>query len=267
MHRRGLEIFLITALIMVGCSAVPPREIEITKSRQLQLDNSFGVKLSQEVESYLSLRSDLNVDVYLRKVAVRLVRSHGTFSKSPVGVKLHYKRDGRWRNYGIPGIRIYLSLDLIKKAENENELAAIMSMQLAHVAHRHLLDQVGLSEQMTRQVPLQASGLPNQSLPYLINRPVIRWGPQDSFVYPMDEVVESIATAVELMYQAQYDPRGMLWLWQTYKDHSERSPYSPEQIEAFAQATYKNIVQYSPLRNPIIRTEEFTKIRERIAQL
>jgi hypothetical protein len=69
---------------------------------------------------------------------------------------------------------------------------------------------------------------------------------------------QSLATAVDLLYRVGFDPRGLLgWIQKS------------ESVSVGERAEYLDLIQlelrkYSPLRNPIVRSIEFSQMSERI---
>src|SRR5206468_4279479 len=109
---------------------------------------------------------------------------------APTDVLLVEDRGQRWKNYGLPTSRLYLSASLIRSIDYENELAAVLAFELGHLTKRHALKR--LSDK-----PQQQPG-------------VEYFGPNGIFAFNEEQQLEAAAEAVNIMYRAGYDPRGLV---------------------------------------------------------
>ena len=71
----------------------------------------------------------------------------------------------------------------------------------------------------------------------------------------------------EILYQAGFDPRGMISLYELYSLSPDHSPYSPKTRELYIEIMKQEISKLPPLRNPVVRSEEFIFMKQRINKL
>jgi hypothetical protein len=89
---------------------------------------------------------------------------------------------------------------------------------------------------------------------------------RDLFDFEEAEDLEATAGAVQLLYRAGYDVRGVATFWEKLIPIVESTGHSRTRIELLREHAYKNIALLPPLRNPIVRTEAFDRFRKRVQQ-
>lgn len=237
-------LFLLIAFIS-GC-AETVEQIAIEPHEQIRRDNEAGKQLYKTFESGMSVVTEADANVYLRSRATELIAIDPVLKDSPIGVFMIRDRDKVWKNAGLPGIRVYLSLGFLKSVEYETVLAAAIAFELAHVRERHVI-----------------SHLENS-----LNREDIDFfGPRGVLHFSDKEQIKAIQTAIKLLYDANYDPRGLIQLWEQFRQNASSSPYPPALLEKYKSETYRVIANHVPLRNPIVRTDRFVHFQKRVRGL
>lgn len=233
---------------------MPEEKPAPTLEERIREDNQKGEKLSTEFEEKIQIKSDTEITVYLRSIAVKLSQSQPELKVAPVGVFLVSNEAQRWRNYSLPGNRIYISVNLLKEIEFENEAAAAIAIELSHIYKRWVLERS------------QPKNSPESNSPIVAARPTF-FGEHSLFEYSDVEWNESLTEAVKLMYRAGYDPRGMVTLLKKYEKKGKASPFSAKKINLLLEGVRSTVVSLAPLRNPVVRTEAFMNLRQRIDRL
>jgi predicted Zn-dependent protease len=252
--------FLAGLCALTACSTIPEKR-RITPQEQVQQDQSLGVKISAPFESHLKLKQDMDVAVYLRKIGANLAEMTPELKGSPLGIFLmkDEKLQPRWRCYGLPGNRIYLSVGLLRGLEFENEVAAAISVEFAHILLRHAVTRF---EKLRNPQDSNAPIVAGDSL-----TAADYFGTNGIFAFEDDDVVAAFRSAVLIMYRAGYDPRGLTALLSRFEKNPAKSPYPASLIARVEQQTRQEIAQYAPLRNPIVRSEAFVSVQKRIRRL
>ena len=231
---------------MTSCGTVPERP-EVSQEEQVKIDVYQGRELSHGLERYLKVHKDLEVTVFLRNLAQKLVDATPALSVMPIGVLLIHSPDQLWQSYALPGNKLYLSIGLLKQMKFENEVAAVLAVQLAHLLGRHVLKiQATSSKKILPSEYLKKNGL---------------------FAFGLNEHLEACETAVGILYRAGIDARGLVSLWTKYQENPQRSPYSSLELENLMEKTRQTIALNLPLRNPVVRSEAFVKVKKRIDRL
>lgn len=257
----------VAAVSLVSCSS-SQKAAPITIEEQVRQDNSIGTALSEKFEKQIKIKKDVEVSVYLKRVADNLASKTEALKISPVGVFVIQDRNDVWKNYSLPGIRVYLSADLLKSAEFENEVAALIALEYANVLNRNVLRRVekALASQGERDQPMIAKVL-FPDLNSTDKSSFDFFGASGLFAYSEQEWLSATEAAVGILYRAGYDPRGLVAVWNRYRDHLKNSPFESGSLSKFDDRTYLAISANTPLRNPIVRSEAFLKIQKRIKSL
>jgi predicted Zn-dependent protease len=180
-------------------------------------------------------------------------------------------RGARWRSYGLPGNRIYLSRGFLRGVDYESELAGALAMELAHVARKHVHARLALQSGEPRMVERTVEYATLEGLlplhPSQPRRPIDFFGARGIFAYEEEALLEAAETAVGLAYRAGYDPRGLVGVWTRYQAAPANSPYPQATVAKLLERTRQVIANYVPLRDPIVRSPQFIAIQKRIKRL
>jgi predicted Zn-dependent protease len=102
-------------------------------------ENKLGEEMKKELAKELKLLNNNEVNAYVKslgkKVALKAAKD------TPKGIKVTYKvvdDDKTINAFAIPGGTIYIYTGLLKAAENEAELIAVLGHEVAHVTKRHV---------------------------------------------------------------------------------------------------------------------------------
>ncbi len=93
------------------------------------------------------------------------------------------------------------------------------------------------------------------------------FGSHGLFHFTKEVHIRAFRSAVQMMYQAGYDPRGLVRLFEHYTQMDKRSPYPTELLEQGIEAIRQEISKYVPLKNPIVRTPGFYKMKQKVMSL
>jgi predicted Zn-dependent protease len=241
-----LHVILGSLLAFGGCVSAPIQNHEESVSTRMQKEREWGEKLSKKFEKQVVEKKDSEIQKYLENLIVKMEPSIRGPASHELKVKLFKTNKPVWLNYTIPGGYLYMSLDALRSIEFENELAAMLALQMGHIHHRHIIGH--LKDKNEEQV---------QDL----------FSPAGLFAYSFEELVEADQFAYKLLYSNGYDPRGIISVWNRLEKNSEFSYYPKETLRALAEKTRQMIVESTPLRNPIVRTTGFYVIQKRIQRL
>ena len=93
------------------------------------------------------------------------------------------------------------------------------------------------------------------------------YGSGEGFDYNKEQQLEAVQKSIATLYQAGFDPRGVISLLERFQKNLGHSPYRDQTLTLMMDKARHSIVQYTPLRNPIVRTEEFLVFKKRVRQL
>jgi predicted Zn-dependent protease len=250
-----------------ACSTLMPPK-PIPQEQIIKQDNALGLELARQFEEKLTIKRDRGVENYLADLAEKLSTSSSDLKQTRTAVLLIRDHEQVWDSYSLPGNRVYLSLGFVKSVEFENELAAVVALELGHIARRHAM--IRLQKILGPNAPTTAY----QKAPLLPELPELEaaqkidfTGPAGLFEYNDEEMAAAAETAVDLLYRAGYDPRGLVTVFNRYAAEPRHSPYDSATIEKVVEHARSAIALYLPLRNPIVRSPTFLGIQKRISRL
>jgi predicted Zn-dependent protease len=187
---------------------LPPRE-----------EVKLGREMARDVSTELDFHGNDEVQQYVRNLGNTIAR--GADTPQPIRYTFRVVDDDEQINaFAMPGGYIYIYSGLIKAADNEAELAAVISHEIAHVTERHV------AERLVAAYGLQA--LTNAALgenPGLIKQLVATVGTQGFLLkYSRDHEREADAVGFRYLVRAGYDPMGFV----TFFEKIAGGPRMPE---------------------------------------
>lgn len=235
---------LIFTLLLFASSCTTAPVHQLTPGERFQQDSALGLQLSAKFQEQVRLKEDEAVQLYLEELGKTLVDASPELNGFPIEVRLIDPVRGKSRNFGLPGNRLYLERRFLKEIRFENELAALIALELGHLERRTVLSR------------LEKNGAAESDL----------LGPQGLFALEEKEWLEGLSKGMEMLYRAGYDPRGMVMLLTDYQK-SALSPWNEELVQKGLETARRVIALHAPLRNPIVRSERFLTMKKRIQQL
>lgn len=251
---------LFAGLLLFGCASSRKTPPQVDPAEQVRQENEVGGELAQSLESQIRLKRDDDVSVYLRNLAQRLAESYPPLKQLPLGVLLVTDRGGRWESFSLPGGRIYLSIGPLKGVEYENEVAGVLAIQLAHLYGRDVLERI-----KERRAPVEG-GIPSEQPPES-SRVIDFFGPAGVFSFSEARRLNAIDEAVGILYQAGYDPRGVISILTLFRANPAKSPHDPGALAKLLDRARAAIALRAPLRNPVVRSDEFLAVQKKIREL
>jgi predicted Zn-dependent protease len=240
--------------LFAGCAAPPPLKLA-SPDEIWRRDQAVGSEIALQFESRLSFKNSPAVSIYLRKLATVLLESTPDLRGSSVGIWLVNNAKGKWKSYALPGNRIYLSAGLLHELEFENEIAAEIAVQFSHLIEKRALD---------RFLNLQDG---KSDTPWRFSAGVDYFGLSGVFAFSEEAEMSAAKRAIGILYRAGYDPRGLISLFNRFKNNSKHSPYEMSTINKIIEQARHEVALQAPLRNPIVRSPAFIKIQKRIRDL
>ncbi|MFM9965494.1 MAG: M48 family metalloprotease [Planctomycetaceae bacterium] len=187
----------------------------------------------------------------VREVGERLI-AQGVASRSQYRFQFHLLRDPNMVNaFALPGGQIFITTGLLKRLQNEAQLAGVLGHEIGHVIHRHaaqhmaqgefgqiLVTAVGVASSDDRH-----SGRANQQVAAMVSSMV-------NLSYSRGDETQSDQFGLEAMTAAGFDPSQMLGVMKILAEASKgnRQPewlgshphpeHRAEQIETWLHKKY-----------------------------
>ena len=141
----------------------------------------------------------------------------------------------------IPNGKIFVDLRVLKLMRFENELAAALALGWDRSAGNDFRER--MIQEATQVDP----------------------NPAKIWTFSDEENQVAVEAAVDRIYKAGYDPRGLVTYFDRLPSRTRNRP--SVDFEPLKDKTRRAIAVYAPLLNPIVRTEEFYRMRKRLERL
>ncbi|GAB5560101.1 MAG: M48 family metallopeptidase [Synoicihabitans sp.] len=216
----------------VGCTTVP----ETGRSQLIMVSSQEEAQMGLAAFQQIKEEEKVSTNV----MAIDRVNRVGRRIAASVGRSLP---DAKWEfvvfesedlnAFALPGGKVGVYTGLLDLAESDDELAAVMGHEIAHVTSRHSAER--MSQQMV--AGLTAAGaevyMESQDVDHknrAIARAVLGVGTTVGVMLPFSRLHESEADAIGLKFAAGagYDPRAAITFWQKMKAASEGEGRPPE---------------------------------------
>ena len=258
--RLVLGIVAVSGFVSACTTPRPPKKVSV--SERVQFDRAIGYELAQQFEPEIKFKKVPEITAFLRKIGQSLADATADLHLPSVDVDVFVDEEGKYTAYGLPGGKLYVSTAFLKTAEFENEVAAILAIQLGHLQKEHALEYLRKNYPAMVSLDSVAPGK-NTGEPVQINY----LGAGGLFDFTEKQRTEAIEAGVNILYAAGYDPRGLVTVYQRLVENPGRSPYPSRTVDKLLETTRSVIALHSPLRNPIVRTQAFVAMRKRFQKL
>lgn len=111
----------------------------------IEEEKRMGRKILLEMEKKVEWVRDLTLQSYLNRMGHSLAAQAGP---TPFGLKFYLIKGTDPNAYAIPGGHIVLTTGLLVSTENEQELAGVISHEIAHVMARHVAQLIERSKRL-----------------------------------------------------------------------------------------------------------------------
>lgn len=208
----GLIIAAISGIMYFSNTQVNPvtgekQRVALTPEQEIAL----GVQSApQMAEQFGGLFPNAAVQAYVKEVGRRVVAASAA-KNSPYQFDFHVLRDPQTINaFALPGGQIFITAALLKKLQNEAQLAGVLGHEVGHVIGRHSAEQ--MAKARLTQGLVGAAGVAGSSdyssgqTAAMIANMV---GSMVNMRFGREDELESDRLGVHYMVPAGYDPRAL----------------------------------------------------------
>jgi len=229
----------------------------------------MGKQYAQEVESSVKLIQDPVVNEYVNRIGQNLVRNSD--AKVPFTIKVIDSDEVN--AMALPGGFFYVNSGLILAADNEAELAGVMSHEIAHVAARHA------TRGLTRSQWANIGSLPLIFMGgwagYAIRSAAGFALPMTFLTFSRGFEAEADYLGLEYMYKTGYDPQSFISFFEKIQAKEKKKPgtlakafsthpMTPDRIEK----SQEEIAKILPAKQTyLVNTSEFDDVKTRLAKI
>ncbi len=224
----------------------------------------LGAQLEQDIARQMPVLNDATALAYLNSMGQRIV-AQSELAQAPW--EFHIVADPQINAFNIPGGHVYVNTGLICAADNAAELAGVVAHEAAHGVARHGTEMYSRAYGTNIIASLVLGGnapLYQQILASVaVNGTFAKWG--------RDAEAESDHLGVLYMYNAGYDPIGMVTMFQELLSRQERQPSSVEQFfsshpltQDRIEAARAQVEQLPPRANLVLQDAGFQTLQRRV---
>lgn len=235
----------------------------------IEKEVAMGKQYAAMIESSVKMVSDPVVSEYVNRVGQNLVRNSD--AKVPFTIKVIDSDEVN--AFALPGGFFYVNSGLVLAADEEAELAGVMSHEIAHVAARHA------TRQMTRGNLVNLASIPlifvGGGLGYAIRSAAGLGLPLTFLHFSRGFEEEADFLGLQYMYKSGYDPQAYVTFFEKLQAKEKKKPgtlskafsthpQTPDRIKR----TQQEIARILPSREQyVISTSEFDTVKVRLAAI
>jgi predicted Zn-dependent protease len=270
----GLSMTLAAALLSAGDSKKDdPGQIgnrDVSKGvnfYSLEKERALGRQLAQEVERQAKIVDDPLVAEYINRLGQNLVRNSD--AKAPFTFKVIESPEVN--AFALPGGYVFVYSGLVRIADEEDELAAAMAHEIAHVAARHMTRQA-TKTQLANMAAIPAGVFLGGWTGYAARQGARLAIPMTFLNFARKDESEADYLGVQYLYAAGYDPTGAISIFEKMEALERRAPgtisraFSTHPMDADRIArTEKEIEAILPARPEyVVTTSDYAAMRQRL---
>lgn len=223
-----------------SCSTPPKATPRLLQEQILNLPKDRSQPFERTLLSGMEINDDTKVSQALRKLVESLKRKESQSEVSASDDTLPNYRIYRSKikkiipSFIIPPSRGYIEHAFALSLAYENELAAAIALSW------ELALDTNFQERFLEQVEEK--------------------NPNPGQVYNWDDIAiaGAVERAIDRLYHARYDPRGLISMLAKIKD------WSPERVQYLQDKARRTIAFYTPLMSPIVRSDSFYRLRRQL---
>jgi len=233
----------------------------------LEKEMALGKQLAADVERQAKIITDPVIAEYVNRVGQNLVRNSD--AKVPFTIKVVDSEDVN--AFALPGGYFFVNSGLILKAENEAELAGVMSHEIAHVAARHGTRQATRGEIANlATIPLVFMG--GGWATYGIYQAANIMIPVTFLKFSRGFESEADMLGLQYMYKAGYDPTAFVDFFEKIETLEKKKPGTMSKVFSTHPPTddrirnaQKNIQELLTSKPEyLVTTSEFNDVKARL---
>ena len=220
----SLALFIVIATLS-SCATSPEGRNQLKLISSDQMD-AMGVQSFEQLKKDTPLTQNKNIQQYVTCIANRII-PHVKQNPDPKQWEVQVFEDEQANAFALPGYKIGVYTGLLKYAKNQDQLAAVMGHEVAHVIAEHGNERV--SNQMATQAGLSIAAIALGSTQDENTGLILAGlgiGAQYGVILPFSRKHESEADLIglDLIAPAGFNPAESVTLWQNMSQSSAAPP-------------------------------------------
>jgi len=206
-----LNILLLTGCATTGVNRWQPNIISIKQEKEL------GTEFARQVEQEVRILHDKKGTDYINRLGQRLL---GHVEEVHFDYTFKLVDSDEINAFALPGGHVYVNRGLIVTADNEGELAGVVSHEIGHVVARHGTERLTTTYGYSLVLSLALGG---DSATW-VSLVADLFGQAGLLAYSRSQESEADDLGVHTLYQAGYDPRSMASFFAKLQQENKRKP-------------------------------------------
>jgi predicted Zn-dependent protease len=206
--QRKIQFCLVPLLIIFSLYGSFTRGVYAMTTEE---ERKLGKKVLLELQKNVNFVNDLNLQTFIEKVGYSLVNQVGP---TPFEFKFYVINTLDPNAFAIPGGYIFVTTGLLVLADNEQEIAGVLSHEIAHVTHRHVAQMIERSKRLNIAsiVAILASMLAGRGGSGSQAGAVMAMATAEALVLKYTREMETDAdqSSLQCLIKAGYDPNGII---------------------------------------------------------
>ena len=213
-------IFLASLLLvaLAGCTTSPTGRNQLLVFPADELD-AMGIQAFDEMRAQLTVEEDPEINAYVRCVASAITDE---LPDKNTNWEVVVFKDDNPNAFALPGGKMGVYTGMLKVAENQDQLAAVLGHEVGHVLAQHGNER--MSQQQLTNVALAAAA--GSGYVDTVSMQALGLGAQIGILLPYSRTHESEADIIglDLMAEAGFDPRESVQLWRNMDEAGGDAP-------------------------------------------
>jgi predicted Zn-dependent protease len=225
---KNITVGLFTAFAcfsLLSCATSPEGRNQLKLIPDEQMD-AMGAQSFEQIKQQTPITKDQNIQQYISCIANKIIPQVAQ-KPDPKQWEVLVFEDEQANAFALPGYKIGVYTGLLKYAKNQDQVAAVMGHEVAHVIAKHGNERV--SNQMATEAGLSIAtvilgGTQDENSALILAG--LGLGAQYGIILPFSRSHESEADLIglELMAKAGFDPAQSVPLWQNMSQAGAAPP-------------------------------------------
>jgi predicted Zn-dependent protease len=205
-----IKIFLLcSALITITAVIIPKRALSITVQQEEELSREF----MKVVLKHFELIKDPIIVNYINNIGEKII---SVIPPQPFTYRFYIIKEDVYNAFASPAGNIFINSGLLVALENEDELAGILTHEIAHVASRHISQKIARSKKIgaatiagvVAGILLGAGGATTAA--QAVTMGTMAAGQSMALAYSREDEIQADQIGLKWLTQAGYSGEGML---------------------------------------------------------
>lgn len=236
----------LASALLCACSTPPVLTPRLLQEQIRNLPKERSQVFEKKLLTGVEIQNDSQVSQLLTKLVQSLKRKEAQSDESAPDEVTPVYRFYRTKNGAIRDPKSLLS-------------AFILPPHQGFIEHRFALS-LGFENELAAAVAFSWELALDTEFQENFLKQIDEKNPDSAAVYTWNDVAAAgaVERATDRMYLAGYDPRGLITMLAKMKE------WSPERVQYLQEKARRTIAFYTPLMNPIVRSESFYRLRKQL---